>query len=261
MSESSPATAVAFQLHNATIDLAVHAQRMSTAKYRDAPNAIVRDALFVIAHDAVCVHRAVGNLAFAGWSSPASALLRTSLDITISTLAIVNSRKPSLAAFKYLYSNFRRLGRDLNLTPAHRKRIREQVRTRVSLLPPEQREEALRAYGEKDRAYWFAPEWPSPSAVMREFGAPGMEDFYRQFSAAAHGGFFGLRLFRDDPDRIDINAREPIGQQAVSVSYISAKLLVEVTRLRGESEQLDILPACSALSLKLNAVALGHIST
>jgi hypothetical protein len=246
----------AFELHRAALDLAVGAQILSTARYEFSPNDIVRDALFVLSHDAACIHQAIGQLVFTGWSSPAAPLVRTLLDLMVSELAILNGASRPLAAFKYLYSNFRSLSRDMQLPATNRANMRKQVRQRIAQLPPEQRDDALRAYAEKDRAYWFSPEWPSPSAVIAQFGVPGMADFYRQFSAAAHGGFFGLRLFRDQPDRIDINPRRPPSTHALSVAYISAKLLVEIARGRNEYEGLDIGSACSALVKAINATAL-----
>jgi hypothetical protein len=213
--------------------------------------------LFVLSHDAICVHQAIGQLVFTGWSSPAAPLVRTLLDLTVSMLAILNGTTPPLSGFKYLFSNFRRLSRDIQHPAANRVRIRKQVRERIALLPAEQRRDAIRAYAEKDRAYWFSPEWQSPSAVIAQFGAPGMADFYRQFSAAAHGGFLGLRLFREDPDRIDINPRRPPGKHGLSVVYISAKLLTEITRGRNEYEGLGIASECSSLTSAINASALA----
>jgi len=255
--EVSDAARGAEQLSDAAIELAVLAQSISRAKYESSPNDIVRDALFVLAHDAICVHRAIAQLVLSGWSSPAAPLVRTLLDLTVSMLAILNGASPPLGAFKYLYSNFRRFGRDMERSPADRARIRKQVRERIGQLPVTQRHDALKAYAEKDRAYWFAPEWSSPSAVIEQFGAPGMAEFYRQFSAAAHGGFFGLRLFRDDPDRIDINPRLPPGKHALSVIFISAKLVVELTRGRDSYERLGLEAACSRLAWRINAAALA----
>jgi hypothetical protein len=210
-----------------------------------------------LSHDAIAIHQAIGQLVFTGWSSPASALLRTLLDLTVSLLAILNSTSPPLSAFKYLYANFRRLNRDPQFPVANKQRMRKQVRDRIALLPPSQRPDAVRAYGEKDRAYWFSPEWSSPSVVIEKFGVPGMADFYRHCSAAAHGGVFGLRLFRDDPDKIDVNPRRPPGKHALSVAYISAKLLVEITRGRNEYEGLGIGAECSTLVQTINVAALA----
>ena len=201
--------------------------------------------------------RRSASLCSPGGQALASPLVRTLLDLTVSLLAILNGVSPPLSAFKYLYANFRRLSRDAQFPAANKERIRKQVRERIALLPADQRSDAVRAYGEKDRAYWFSPEWQSPSAVIEKFGAPGMADFYRQFSAAAHGGLFGLRLFRDDPDKIDINPRRPPGKHALAVVYISSKLLAEITRGRNEYEALGIASECSKLLKAINASALA----
>lgn len=63
--------------HKPIIELAVELQGRSKLKFDDQPNDLVRDALFVLCHDAVTVHRACGALVDAGWPAPGAALLRT----------------------------------------------------------------------------------------------------------------------------------------------------------------------------------------
>jgi hypothetical protein len=94
--------------HKAALDLAVRAQDLSVKKYGSAENDILRDAFYVLLHDSVCVHRAIGCLVDEGWSGPGAALLRTLTDMSISAVALENSSEPRMAAFRYLYAGFRR---------------------------------------------------------------------------------------------------------------------------------------------------------
>jgi hypothetical protein len=60
--------------------------------YSGANNDTIRDALFVLSHEALCVHRAIGELVKAGWYSSAAALARTLFDISpISPLDCVST--------------------------------------------------------------------------------------------------------------------------------------------------------------------------
>ena len=173
------------KFHDPVIRLSVKLQERSTAKYDRAPNDLVRDALFVLTHDALCVHRAIGSVVDGGWSGPGAALLRALIDLNVSTLAIVNSGNPGMAAFRYMYSGFRRHARDPSFTAEQRKSIFSQIRKRIGMLPPELKAEALSVVRERDRAYWFSEEFQSPTAVLDQFGAPGMKWAYLQVSAAA----------------------------------------------------------------------------
>ncbi len=53
--------------------------------YSGANNDTIRDALFVLSHEALCVHRAIGELVKAGWYSPAAALARTPSPVVLTS--------------------------------------------------------------------------------------------------------------------------------------------------------------------------------
>lgn len=227
--------------HDEAIDIAVAAQDRSTATYADAENNLRRDAMFLLSHDSIRVHRAIGCLVDHGWSGPGAALTRTLMDISISAMALASSKNPGMAAFKYLYSGFRRHARDQSLPGDDRRRMFSQIRRRLAQLPEDLRAEALAIIKERDRRYWFSPEWASPSAVIEVCGAPGLRWTYMQMSAAAHGGALGMRLFRDMPDEININS-DPIGPRAISLDLTSCRWLVETVRIRDLVEGLGMSP-------------------
>lgn len=225
--------------HLPGIELAVELQKRSKEKFDAAPNDLVRDALFVLTHDGTCVHQAVGCLADAGWPGPGAALLRTLMDINISGLAIANSALPPMAAFRYFYSGFRRYARDQSFSAPVRRHMFHQIRQRIGRLPADLHAQALQVIKEKDRPYWYGEEFPSPSALIERFGRPDSRWLYAQLSGAAHGSFMSLRLFREHPDRIDINAESP-GLKALSVDLISCQLLAELLYLRDAVEELGM---------------------
>jgi len=241
--------------HEPAIELAVELQRRSKEKFDSAPNDLVRDALFVLTTDAVCVHRALGCLVGAGWPGPAAALLRTLLDINISALAVINSTTPTMAAFRYFYSGFRRHARDQSFPREVRHHMFDQIRSRITLLPNELRALALAVIKEKDRPYWYGQEFASPSAILERFGRAEIHWIYAQLSGAAHGSFMGLRLYRERPDTIDINP-EPSGPKALSLDLISCRLLAELLHVRDGAEQLAMATAVSEFIRQLFQAAL-----
>ena len=241
-------------LHEPAIELVVELQAASRRKYEHAPNSLPRDALFIITHDAVRVHRAIGSLSDAGWAGPGAALLRTLLDLIVSSLAIVNSASPPMAAFRYLYSGFRRHSRDQDLPATARRNMFDQIRIRLRLLPDALRHEAIAVVREKDRPYWFCPEFPSPTAVLKAFAPPGMDWTYLQLSGTAHGTFFGLRLYREEPDLISINP-DVVGRRATILDLSSSHLLVQLLRIRNVAEELGLDGQIDAFTQRSNAIA------
>jgi hypothetical protein len=231
--------------HNRTIELLVELQKRSKAKFDDAPDDIVRAALFILSHDAATIHRAVGALVDAGWPASAAILLRTLVDIAISAMAIVNSANPPMAAFRYFYGGFRRHARDQNLPSATRRHMFDQIRQRLAILPPDLRKEAVEVVKEKDRPYWFGQEFAAPSVVLERF-APDMIWVYAQLSGVAHGSFMGMRLYREKPDAIDINP-EALGKRAFSADLTSSRLLVDLCGLCNEAEALGYGPEIAGL--------------
>jgi hypothetical protein len=226
---------------NRTIELAVELQKRSKAKFDHQPDDLVRTALFVLIHDAVTIHRAVGVLAEAGWPAPAAVLLRTLVDIGVSAMAIVNSATPPMAAFRYFYAGFRRHARDQNLPSAVRRQMFDQIRQRLAILPPSLRKEAIAVIKEKDRPYWFGQEFATPSVVLERFSSTDMVWVYAQLSGVAHGSFLGLRLYRENPDAISVNP-ESLGTRAFAADLTSSRLLVDLCGLRNEVEGLDYGP-------------------
>ena len=249
----NPASPVDWLFEQA-IKLAVEASSVSADKYEGARNDIVRDSLFTLSQDAVITHRAVGTLADAGWSGSSPVLLRTLMDLQVSAAVILNSQNPKLAAFRYFYASYRRLGRDdQSFDREFRASARETIRRRIRQLPEPQRKAALTFLKEKDRAYWFGEEWSSPSKVLEQF-APDLVDPYLRFSAAVHGSFIGSRLFREDPDGRSVNP-EPPGLKAMEARLTSSRFLVDLTAMRSRAEELGLEQEVDALRNLLSKAA------
>jgi hypothetical protein len=245
--------AVAASLHNEAIELAVESSARSATLYATAGNDIVRDALFTLLHDATIVHRSVESLVRSGWSTSAAILMRTLLDLSVSAAAILSGKDPALNAFRYFYAGMRRLSRDENHPSGLRKKLRVQMRSRIESLPVHLRTAAVATLSEKDRKYWFSPEWNSPKEVLSTTSIEGVDWIYQQLSAAAHGGFIGFRLFLDNSDDFGINPR-PFGEKSVVILTMSAKFLVEFVSMRNDYENLGLEADCQSLRVQIGTV-------
>jgi hypothetical protein len=117
--------------------------------------------------------------------------------------------------------------------------MRDTIQQRIQQLPETLRAKALDVVNERDRAYWFSPEWKSPTAVIDTFGGADLRWAYMQGSAAAHGTFWGMRWFRDQPDIMDVNPRD-IGPRGLRLDLCSCRMLLETVRVRDSLELLDL---------------------
>lgn len=245
--------------HRRVIDLAVSTQQRSVEKYASAPNSIVRDGFFVLVHDAVCAHRALAAVIDAGWPGPGATMARILMDQTVSAIAISNSQSPEMAAFRYLYGGLRRHQRDQAFPASDRRAMFGQIRRRLALFTPQQRSEAAQVLRERDRQYWFNPEFKSPADVIDRFAVPGLRWVYLQLSGTAHGSFFGMRLFRENPDAISINP-EPPGRRALALDLLGCRLLLELLLIRDTVERLgmateiqDLMGECATVAIAAGA--------
>lgn len=239
--------------HDRVLDLAVRINDASNAKFKDQTNDIVHDALFILSHDAICIHRAIGKLVDSGWPSPASVLLRTLLDQVVSALALRHSDQPTLAAFRFMYSGSRRVARDHHFSAEIRRDACLQTEARIATLPEALRSRAQDFLKEKERAYWFSPAWRTPGAVLQDTAPAEIHNLYRTLSGAAHGSYLGLRIFRENPDALSVNPELPPGRRAASVDSGSCQLLLAVLGVRADVEGLGEIHEVTTLHNEIEA--------
>lgn len=237
--------------HDQVLDCAVRVHEASNAVREHQSGTIVHEALFALSHDAICVHRAIGRLVDSGWASPASILLRTSLDFVVSALAITQSSLPELAAFRFLYFGSRSVGRDERFRETVRRDARRQAKDRVVSLPEAIRPQAYDFLKGKKCAYWFNPEFRNPSDVLAKHAPPPIRDLYGTLSGAAHGSFMGMRIFRENPDAHNVNPELPPGRKAMSLDLHSSRILLEVFAIRAGAEGLSDIDELRAIAARI----------
>jgi hypothetical protein len=235
-------------VHQAVVDYAVVVDKVVTAAHesRKTPT-LAGGALFNLRADQVSLHRAILSLCEAGWAVGAGPILRTMLDILINVAVITEKRDQSeFRGFRYTYGIFKSQLNSPAYTDAQRKYFREQVRDGINHLPPEFRSKADNViFKGKTPPYWFMPDFARPSAVIETLSTPDVQQLYKNLSSAAHGGFIGLRVFKDDPDTVHANPRADRRSQEMALLG-SSRLTIEVVRACDRFEAHGVSEALSA---------------
>ncbi len=253
--EFPPEIKEAIRLHATVRSYAIDANTESADKFNSQSTPMARSALSVLSHDCLTVHHAIVMLCMSGWSSPAAVLVRTQMDILISTMAITQHEKSELMAYKYLYLSFRQAIRDGTFPAAEQERSRKTCLDGLKLLSDDIGEEAKSYIFKGKRAnYWYAQEYHRPTDFLREHsGHPEWERIYKDLSRAAHGGYMGMRLFRDGADGLDIGPREP-GTAAERAIGLSAFVMLEQTYSRSLFEGLTFVDQYPDLKREVEAL-------
>lgn len=159
------------------------------------------------------------------------------MDLLLSTAAITEDEgQAEYRGFKYTHSFHKALLSDQVTTPATREELSKQVAQAIDRLPAAFQERARHfVYQERLGAYWYCPEYMRPRDIIAKLSGPGIQSLYDTLSAGAHGGFVGLRVFKDEPDRVHPNPRpDPLSQHLVLGG--STKMLLDTMNMRDAFE-------------------------
>ena len=228
------------RVHDASFEYALRVQRaVGRQSERRTANSVAGAALMTLSHETICLHRATRELCGAGWAFAAPIMLRVMLETMCSVAVIANSLRPDVASFKYFYSYTKEDLSDPAVDP--RRAAAEtgaNIETHLAQMTTDDRQlgkEYLQA--PKAGNFWYNPEFAGPTAIIKEYAIAEVLDLYRMLSMAAHGGFLGMRVFRDDPDLLDVNPRKDL--RATGFALVSSsRLLAEATRPRVVFEAL-----------------------
>lgn len=201
---------------------------------RPSSHPLAGTALFSLGADTLALHRAVRSLCEAGWAFCCPLLLRAQMDGIVNLFAITVPPKSSeYMAFKYFYSyliDF--MPNDISQTTGDR------IKRDLDRLDEANRRkaEALLKSG-KARAYWYQPEYKRPAQILDEH-APMLNTLWTRFAGTTHGGYLGVRLFRDDKNTIHPGPRADRHSQDRAL-LVSSRLIVEFFHLRSQFERID----------------------
>lgn len=218
-------------------------KKISKKTEKESKHLVAAAALSTLAHECICLHRAIGDLALAGWAFAAPILLRSLLEAGVSTAVIIESEHVDVTAFKYFYSHVKDFLRDSakhpGPVPEHADRIRveaqEGIKANMEQMAPEDRA-AAEEWLKKPSAghFWYGDEFSGPTKILEKHFTDETLYLYRILSSAAHAGFIGMRMLRDDPGLRDINPRKKDVGAIGMAMVLSAKLLADITHVRAK---------------------------
>lgn len=227
------------EFHEKLVAFSLFLQEQSVKKEPEKTrNHLAVSALTRMQCDLVCIHRAILTLCEGGWAFIASNLIRTMLDIIISAGAIVNHDEPTYMAFKYFTLSFKQRLSEKDTSGDEREGIKKQINLSLDQLHGEVRKKAKEwFYRAKLLTYWYSPEFSRPRDIITAYSSPEVQFLYDKHSGSVHGGFLGMNLLRDEPDKMTIEPR--VDRQAPVLALSSSyRIMLEFARLRNTFENL-----------------------
>jgi len=225
------------RVHSAAVQFAVAVNEAVSRQFDGIhPYPLAGGALHRLGADMVAFHEAILALCATGWVACSAPLLRTLLDLLLST-AIITERadEAEMRGFRCTHYFLKAMLSDGD-AQAQRSN-RQQIEAGLARLVGDDRERARR-FIFKDRlpSYWYAPDYyHRPQEAADALLVPETASHYARLSSAAHGGFCGLGLFRDQPDSIHPNQRNDPHSQALAI-LTSTRILLEQVRVRDQFE-------------------------
>ncbi len=227
-----------FGIHGAALKYTVRIQTAASKKVEgETTNLVARAAISVLMHDMACLHQAVRDVCRCGWSFASPILLRSLMECAMSLAIIIANDRPDLTGFKYLYAKVSEESQDPKMTGLVGEEERMNIETHLSQMTPEDQEAAKRFLEARPvRRFWYTGMYAGPTEIIRKHMNPKLLGIYEILSIAAHGGFVGTRLFRDDPGKVGINPRKQDFRSQGFAMISSSRILIEATHLRERFE-------------------------
>jgi len=221
------------QLHGEASEFAVGVNAVVAGQLNGKhPYPLAGGALHRLGADTVAFHEAVLALCATGWVACSSPLLRTLLDLRFST-AIIAERADQAEMRGFRCTHYFLKAMLSEGDTESQKSNRRQIEAGIARLPSADQERARRfIFNERLPSYWYAPDYyRRPHNAAEALLTPELSSYYAKLSSAAHGGFFGLGLFRDQPDTIHPNQRSDPQSQALAL-LTSIRIVLEQARAR-----------------------------
>ncbi|MCX5695623.1 MAG: DUF5677 domain-containing protein [Candidatus Omnitrophica bacterium] len=270
--KSTPEVFAYLDFYNKVIDFAVKTNLASFKKYNPpsplaGKDILARGCLYIIGERAVILDRSILSMCEDGWVSVAPVIIRSLLECFTNSVAIVK-KDSEYMAFKfyahdllnsYLDEDFNEYEKDFNMG---------QVNFQLNRLNPQYKKRAEEYKSEfikkgKLRNFWYKPEYEKIEDIFRVCDNQGLEWYriYKKFSMATHSSFIGLGLFKEKPDKRDVNPRADL-ETAKMALVSSSRLLLEITNIRGQFEDLNLHSEVKQLIaelLKLKKPSVGQL--
>jgi hypothetical protein len=227
------------RLHDAASSYAVAVNAAIVEQFNgNHPYPLAGGALYRLEADIIAFHQALLALCATGWVSCSAPILRTLLDLLLSTAIIVELHEEAeIRGFRCTHFFLKVTLRSTDANDELHKDCRRQIDSGIARLSGSDQEKARRfIFKERVSGYWYAPEYyHRPQEAADKLLPPEMARYYATLSSAAHGGFFGLGLFRDQPDLIHPNPRNDPRAQSLALCT-SIRLVLETAHARDQFE-------------------------
>ncbi|MDD4183192.1 MAG: DUF5677 domain-containing protein [Candidatus Omnitrophica bacterium] len=236
--------------YNKVFNFTIKTNKASFEKYNPpshlANNSILsRGCLYVIGERAVILHRSVFSLCEDGWVSVTPVILRSLLECFTNSVAIVN-KDSEYMAFKYYAHDFLNSLLDQDFDNYTKEFNTKQIDFQLQRLNQQDRDRAEKYKSEfmkngKPRNYWYKPEYESVGDIFKVCNDKDSEWYkvYKNLSMSIHSSFIGSNIFKDQPDKKDINPREDLESTMLAL-VSSSRSLLEITNVRQQFEKLNL---------------------
>jgi hypothetical protein len=226
------------KLHDLVIGYGVHIQTIAAEQYQKTANGpLSHMALSHLHRIAIVNHRAVRALCEAGWTPTTPTMIRTLLDILVSTYAVASEPENSeYMGFKYLGTGLIEGINDPDTSAELFKIDNEELnklRKPLKAADLKRADELIAGY-KKPPPYWYSPEISSPGTAINQ-KMPQLKDIWRAFCGSTHGAFIGSLIFSDFPDAAGINP-EQNPRKTRNATIASSRLLLDISFARGQFE-------------------------
>jgi Family of unknown function (DUF5677) len=221
---------------------------ISSENYNEKNFPLSRGVFERLHYEAISMHKGIIEICSFGRSNLAGILLRTPYDLLI-TLYVIAEKDNEYRAFKYLFWEL--LKNEISEETAGYSKA-------IAHLSDKDKSRAIEYIDKRDyRNYWFNPDFNAPTDVIKKRATATNDLFslYRMLSNISHGGYMGIKVFKDNDDKPNIN---PISspKSANLVVLTSGRLLLEICHLRIQYEALGIDSVYSKIMSKY--IALGN---
>ncbi len=238
------------EVFNQTLALAVRANQESYKKFgphsRIANAEILsRSCSYKIGERSCILLQATFSLCEDGWASVTPVLIRSMLECLLNLYLILKDHN-DYWAFRFFSHGF------LNdLINDSDNDVKEEARREVDKLLAQlngpdlaRAKDYEKKFIERGKAnlYWYKPDFSN----AREILPAGLYFIYKSFSSSVHSGLMGMNLFKDEPDKVDINPRNDRNSIKKALAGAS-RITYEITNIRIQHESLNLATEANKL--------------
>lgn len=231
------------KLHDDLVEYASKIQSTSASKFKSEKHIPqhVYTAFCRINAFGIILHRAVKTLCEEGWTQVSPLLLRTIMECSANCLAIIRNDFPEYMAFRYLYFEYVSRFRDKNTPASLKEKAKIDIAKGLESIEDSTAKEKAERFVSRDKlkTFWFQQKKETVSKIIELYGSAELRENYGFLSMSVHAGHFGMFLFKDDPDDIDINPCENPRNTIAAILY-SSRMLLELLMIRNTYEELGL---------------------